>query len=200
MVAARRLLPRRTTKTKGGHSKKRRRITPFVISAYWPGTARATTLKKLWNTYTDIGTIIERINRHPAPRPVTVWQVRMMASHLRIRRPYDWVSYHKSGVGQFLTPFIEKQRRQKKIRSTPQRLVVRPEPLVPIPRKRKRRSARKAATIRKPAKRKAPEVVKAERRAKYAAKVKALRGPHPDTRSYSHPDFVPSWFTPSEKT
>ena len=79
--------PPEVTRSKGGWRRKPRRITPYVIAAYWPGTERLLVLRKLWPTFTDSSLIIEAINKIPAPKNVNKWQCWLMASHLRLRRP-----------------------------------------------------------------------------------------------------------------
>jgi hypothetical protein len=65
-------------------------MTPGTIANYWPGTERLTVLRKHWHSYREVDWIIERINRLPAPKPVTIWQCRLMASHLHVTRPADF--------------------------------------------------------------------------------------------------------------
>lgn len=76
-------------RSRGGWRIKPRRITPFVVENYWPGGRRVAALRRHWGSYKPWWEILERINRHPAPRPVTHWQAKMMASHLGLRRPRD---------------------------------------------------------------------------------------------------------------
>lgn len=83
------------TRSKGGWRRKPRRITPHTIEQYWPGIARLNILRSYWTRYTRIEEIVEKINKKPAPRPVTVWQVRLMASHLGLRRPADFIGFWK---------------------------------------------------------------------------------------------------------
>ncbi len=79
--------PAPVTRSKGGHRRKPRRITPFIIENYWPGKQRVRTLRRTWPLYKPAWMIVDMLNRVPAPRPVTIWQLRMMASHLKLRRP-----------------------------------------------------------------------------------------------------------------
>lgn len=43
---------------------------------------------------------MEEVNLHPAPKPVTLWQCKLMASHLEIRRPAGAASFARvfSGI------------------------------------------------------------------------------------------------------
>lgn len=77
------------TRSKGGYRRKPRRITPFVVDTYWPGNQRVACLRRHWGSYKPWWQILDLINRFPAPRPVSHWQCKMMASHLNLRRPID---------------------------------------------------------------------------------------------------------------
>jgi hypothetical protein len=110
--------PLPVTRSKGGWRRKARRMTPFVIANYWPGTERLRILKRWWPSYLDAESIVRRINKFPAPKPVTVWQCKMMASHLRITRPMDFSSHIRDLVE--LGPLHVKPRlarRQRAIRA-----------------------------------------------------------------------------------
>jgi hypothetical protein len=84
-----RIVPKPVTRSKGGYRRKPRRITPFVIDNYWPGGQRVASLRRHWGSHKPCWDIIDRINAFPAPKLVTEWQCRMMASHLGLRRPPD---------------------------------------------------------------------------------------------------------------
>lgn len=84
-----RIVPKPVTRSKGGFRRKPRRITPFVIENYWPGGQRVAALRRHWGSYKPFWEVVDRINRFPAPKPVTQWQCWLMASHLGLRRPSD---------------------------------------------------------------------------------------------------------------
>jgi hypothetical protein len=110
--------PLPVTRSKGGWRRKPRRMTPYIIAAYWPGTRRLSVLKRRWPTYLDVESIVREINRLPASKPVTIWQCRMMASHLRIRRPPDFDRHRREFT--MLGPLHMKprlRRRQAEIRA-----------------------------------------------------------------------------------
>ena len=86
-VSGYRMKPAPVTRSKGGWRRKPRRITPFVIENYWPGTQRLATLRRMWPMWKPNWMIVDAVNRWPAPRAVTVWQCKLMASHLKLRRP-----------------------------------------------------------------------------------------------------------------
>lgn len=66
--------------------KKKRRITPGVLANYWTKN-RLKQLRLRWRTWEWGDSILAKINSYPAPKPVTRWQIWLMASYLRIRRP-----------------------------------------------------------------------------------------------------------------
>lgn len=72
----------------------RRRITPNMMIDYWP-EPRVALMRKLWPTYTFLEAIMDQVNDLEAPKKVTVWHCRMMAAHMKLRRPPHWREFHK---------------------------------------------------------------------------------------------------------
>jgi hypothetical protein len=76
-------------RSKGGWRRKARRITPATVANYWAHRGRLDVLRATWPGYLPTDEILARINRFPSPKPVTVWQCKLMASRLKLRRPSD---------------------------------------------------------------------------------------------------------------
>lgn len=92
--SGRRVKPAPVTRSKGGWRRKPRRITPATIANYWP-PERLIILRERWPTYDLVWEILDKLNRVEAPKPTTVWQVRLMASRMKMRRPADIASVNK---------------------------------------------------------------------------------------------------------
>lgn len=74
--------------TKGGWRTKNRRITPGMMENYW-NTLRFRRLRWHWPKYRPSWQVVDYINEVPAPKQVTLWLVKLMASHIGLRRPAD---------------------------------------------------------------------------------------------------------------
>lgn len=81
--------------TKGGWRTKNRRITPHMMENYW-NTLRFRRLRWHWPKYRPSWQVVDYINEVPAPKPVTLWLVKLMASHVGLRRPRDISGFTKA--------------------------------------------------------------------------------------------------------
>jgi hypothetical protein len=145
------IIPKPVTRSKCGHRRKPRRITPFVVDNYWPGGQRVAALKRHWGSYKPWWEIVERINRFPAPKSVNRWQCWLMASHLGIRRPVDISSFTR--INAALGPDIMAIRVRNRGPSPP--LLYMYEPVQPESALKLRKVGRKPKPP-KPPKRKTP--------------------------------------------
>lgn len=82
------------TRSKGGWRRKPRRITPFVLTNYWSGRRRIMVLRQKWPGLEPSWMVVDAINRHAGPKPVTLWQCWLMASHLGIKRPVGFRAFN----------------------------------------------------------------------------------------------------------